>query len=212
MFIAVEGADGSGKTTQIGMLHAEGHLERLGVTMIPAISDSPVGRLARQMLAGGVEGTDQELQAVLTADRVARTEHLLRLLSKRRTILSDRWSLSALVYGSIRLEQPRAVRERMAWILYINQPVLRANHYIVLRVPKEVTVARVASRPRTTEIYEDPGLAGLIVERYEMAINFMRKACPDTHFHDVDGSGSPGDVHMRMVEVLEVCCLAGTAR
>ena len=73
-FIAFEGIDGSGKSTQIGLL-AE-RLKKEGVccytTMEP--TNAPVGSLVRQVMTGRIRMDNKAIAALFAADRL---DHLL---------------------------------------------------------------------------------------------------------------------------------------
>mgnify|MGYP002511929704 CR=1 FL=1 len=100
-FIAFEGIDGSGKSTQIGLL-AE-RLKKEGVccytTMEP--TNAPVGSLVRQVMTGRIRMDNKAIAALFAADRL---DHLLNevdgiasKIEEGTTVLTDRYYFSS--YG-----------------------------------------------------------------------------------------------------------------
>jgi dTMP kinase len=102
MFISFEGADGSGKTTQVqllaGWLSAEGH--EVVATREPG--GTPLGEAIREVVLHGLEMTAWA-EATLFAS--ARAEHVARVirpaLERGAWVVCDRYVDSSLVYQGI---------------------------------------------------------------------------------------------------------------
>ncbi len=185
--IAIEGPDGSGKTTLIERLKR--HYQR--AEFHTAITDSIIGKQIRQILAGKIEATPRQLQALMTADRVWRDFEndgdQLRFV--------DRWTLSAYVYGSVHLEG-EALHRELDWLRRVNAPVQKAE-YIVLCAPPEVLLARMAGRAR--EIYETPKTLRKVSARYVDIAETMLNA---QEYKFVSASGTADEVYNEVARVL----------
>jgi dTMP kinase len=100
-FIALEGIDGSGTTTQKARLAAALRDRGLDVLETFEPSEGPLGTMARGMLRGDDPAAPDLLALVFAADRL---EHLSRCiepaLAAGRTVICDRYVLSSLVYQS----------------------------------------------------------------------------------------------------------------
>ncbi|MDD1677673.1 MAG: dTMP kinase [Methanomicrobiales archaeon] len=100
--IVIEGADGSGKTTQVRLL-----AERLGWAGIPCLTTAeptrapdPVGGLIRTALTGGVTIRDpRAMQLLYAADRLEHAAAVIEpALRRGELVICDRYDLSTLVY------------------------------------------------------------------------------------------------------------------
>ncbi|MCC6031288.1 MAG: dTMP kinase [Pyrobaculum sp.] len=135
-FVAVEGIDGSGKSTVIGLL-AE-MLPRVYVTREP--SGGPIGRLIREWaLRGG--SIDPHVDALLfAADRI---EHYRReiepKLRENFLVVTERYIESSIAYQG-------AAGVSIEFVKYINSLVPRPDLTIILDVDPEIAIARIARR------------------------------------------------------------------
>ena len=113
-FIAFEGIDGSGKSTQIGLL-AE-RLKKEGVccytTMEP--TNAPVGSLVRQVMTGRIRMDNKAIAALFAADRL---DHLLNevdgiasKIEEGTTVLTDRYYFSSYAYHSVDVPMEWVIR------------------------------------------------------------------------------------------------------
>jgi len=144
VFIAVEGIDGSGKTTVIAEVAKA--LPRVYVTREP--SGGPIGRLLKEWaLRGGT--ADPHVDALLfAADRV---EHYKREIEPRLRegyiVITERYVESSIAYQG-------AAGVPIEYILYINSVVPRPHLTIILDVDPAEAVKRIKARERL-EKFED---------------------------------------------------------
>lgn len=165
--IAFEGVDGSGKSTQAKVLAAA-----TDTTLIRSPSDSPIGRLIRDVLGGRAPFPGaQAFQLLFCADRLARAPFVDTV--DRRAVL-DRWSLSGAVYGLVDSQQGE--REWFDWYGRVDCASVRPDVYVVLDVSPDVAVRRVLDRDvGTSERYDR-------VDRVATIAGLYAKY---THFNDV---------------------------
>lgn len=115
-FIALEGIDGSGKSSQIGRLTAR--LEGMGVRCLATREPTggPVGSLIRQIFTGRVTADPRVIAALYAADRidhlVNEVDGLCAVLDKGITVVSDRYYFSSYAYHSVDVD--------MDWVIQAN--------------------------------------------------------------------------------------------
>ncbi|NYB51631.1 MAG: dTMP kinase [Methanobacteriaceae archaeon] len=134
MYICLEGIDGSGKSTQLERLG--NWLENCGfsVTRIREPTDSPVGRLIREMLQTP-HAQDESFQITLAllfaADRMLLMEDIQKNVELKRVVISDRSFYSSLAYQNGR-----------DWVAQINKYALKPDLVILLDLETETAVKR----------------------------------------------------------------------
>lgn len=148
--IAIEGLDGAGTTTQAKRVAA--HLGNAAhLTREP--SDGPIGRLIREMLAGGhaIEGvklSQSTFSLLFAADRL---DHMQRevdpALAAGKIVISDRWYHSSLAYQGTGAERD--------WITALNARARQPELTIFLQVRPEVAAKRRALANRRQELFDD---------------------------------------------------------
>ncbi|MBQ3183026.1 MAG: dTMP kinase [Clostridia bacterium] len=150
-FIVFEGIDGSGKTTQIKLLHKALAERNIPVHITKEPTDDPMGKQLRKYL-GGEEKTDlRAIAALFAADRLHHitTENgILDNLARGNVVLCDRYYLSSYAYQSVDCD--------LDWIMALNREaanIARPDLHIFLDVPAEQSMSRVSSRGET-EIFE----------------------------------------------------------
>ena len=193
-FIALEGIDGSGKSTQIG--HLVARIAGLGLpcraTREP--SDGPVGGLIRQTMTGRTRADPRVIAALFAADRI---DHLVndvdgveKQVNQGITVVTDRYYFSSYAYQSEDVG--------MDWVIGANAlsaGILRPTVTVFLDVPVETVLARIRKGRSHVELFETEERLRRTRELYFQA--FERLGDVET-VAVVDGSGSPEDVAERV--------------
>jgi dTMP kinase len=113
ILIAVEGIDGSGKTTQVELLRQA----LLSAGELPVVSKEPTrgywGNIIRRSATTGRLAVDEELKAFIND----RTEHVEQIigpaLDQGRIVILDRYFYSSVAYQGSRGASPEAVESTM---------------------------------------------------------------------------------------------------
>ena len=153
-FIALEGIDGSGKSTQIGRL-AE-RLTEHGIichtTREP--TGRPVGALIRQALTGQAPLDPRVIAALYAADRIDHLvngeDGLVELVERGITVVTDRYYFSSYAYHSVDME--------MDWVIGANSvsaELLRPTLTVFLDVPVELALERIRRGRDRMELFEE---------------------------------------------------------
>ena len=164
-FIALEGIDGSGKSTQIQYL-AERLKEReirCYTTFEPTYS--PIGSVIHQILSGRVKMDNRALAALFVADRM---DHLLNevngiapMLEEGITVISDRYYFSSYAYQSV--DMP------MDWVIQANEEsrkILRPTATVFIDVPPKMAIERIVKGRASRELFEEQSRLEAVRERY----------------------------------------------
>jgi dTMP kinase len=162
--IAVEGIDGSGKRTQVALLHkalvARGH--QIYATGFP-IYDSWFGKMVGEFLSGEfgpLEEVDPHFTALLYAgDRFEAKAHIEQALAAGKIVLADRYIGSNLAHQTARVS--RAERAAFInWIEHLEHEIYglpREQLVVYLRVPPleaQKLVSQKSARTYTPETHD----------------------------------------------------------
>ncbi len=152
-FFALEGIDGSGKSTQLKLLAQR--LEQAGRPCLTTCEPThrPMGALLRQILTRQVRCDSRVVAPLFVADRL---DHLLneenglcKAVEDGLTVLTDRYYFSSYAYQSVDLP--------LEWVIEANRPcaeLLRPNATIFIDVEPELALERIAQNREGTELFE----------------------------------------------------------
>lgn len=152
-FFALEGIDGSGKSTQLKLLARR--LEEAGIPCLTTCepTDGPIGKFLRQVLIGQVKCDSRAAAPLFAADRL---DHLLnkenglcRAVERGMTVLSDRYYFSSYAYQSVDLP--------LEWVIEVNRPcaqLLRPTATLFIDISPELALARITQNRKRTELFE----------------------------------------------------------
>lgn len=165
VFIALEGIDGSGKTTQIKLL-AE-HLEKAGHKVYTTFepTDSPIGKMIRDIFSHRMEADHKVIAGLFVADRLHhllnKTDGILKKLEEGYTVLTDRYYLSSYAYHSVHMD--------MDWVIQANAisaELLRPDLNVFIDLAPEISMERINRGRTSTEMYETLDNLKQVREKY----------------------------------------------
>ncbi len=200
-FIALEGIDGSGKSSQIGPLVSR--LEGLG---LPCRADreptgGPVGSLIRQIFTGRVTADNRVIAALYAADRidhlVNEVDGLCAAIDKGITVVSDRYYFSSYAYHSVDMD--------MEWVIQANSVsagLLRPTLTVFLDVPVEIALERIHKNRFVEEIFDQEDRLRKTRELYFRAFERLKDV---ENVAVVDGSGTRDQVAERIWAAVSPC-------
>lgn len=198
LFIALEGIDGSGKSTQVKLL--AGYLETLGHDVYTTFepTDSRIGRMIRDIFNHREEGDQRVIAALFAADRLNHLLHsengIIKKLYDGHTVITDRYYLSSYAYHSVYVP--------MEWVMSLNSMsagLLRADLTIYIDIDPASSMDRLTKNRSSTEMYETLSHQQKVYEKYREAIGLTAK---DENIAIVDGSVSPEEVHAQIIKIL----------
>ncbi len=148
-FIVFEGLDGSGQSTQSGLL--KDFLIENGYNVVltkePTL-DSEAGRKIRKVLDKELEISSKGLQELFAQDRREHLEKIIIPALKRGSIvISDRYFFSTFAFGA-------SAGVDLEWLIKINNQFLYPNITFLLKVSPEICVDRIIKRGTKTTLFE----------------------------------------------------------
>ena len=153
LFIALEGIDGSGKSTQLTLLtkklEAAGH--KVHATFEP--TNRPIGAMIRTILKGDTHTDDRVIAGLFVADRL---DHLLnkengiiKKMEEGYTVICDRYCFSSYAYQGTHMS--------MDWVIAANSmsaSILKPDVNVFIDIDPKVSMERITNNRETIEIYE----------------------------------------------------------
>jgi dTMP kinase len=195
--IVIEGLDGAGTTTQIGLLGRRlGGSGHVYVTHEP--SEGPIGLVIRTALEQRITMSHATIAALFAADRMDHLYHrdgeggMLAHLARGVHVLTDRYYLSSLAYQGITLD--------WEWIWDLHEQCIRPDLTLFVDVPVEVCLSRIAARRGGSfDLFENRTSLTAARERYLEAIARLH----EERIVVVDGDALPAEVHGRIWQAVE---------
>lgn len=196
-FIAIEGLDGSGGTTQVARLaqwlRDAGHA--VHTTREP--STGPVGRFIRRALdpqqAEAALG-EAVLPYLFAADRRDHLDReILPALAGGAWVITDRYALSSLAYQSLAIGLPAVAR--------LNADFRPPDLTILLDLSAQACMARIEARGGTRERFEQTETLSAIAEAYDRAAAHVQAA--GHALVRIDASDSIAAVHQQVLAAIQ---------
>ena len=194
IFIVFEGPDGSGQSTQTKLLTKwfvkKNH--RVFITKEP--TTSMIGGIIRSILKKEWKVDMKTLQLLFTADRSYHLQmEILPLLNEGIDVISDRYILSNLAFGSL--------EEDLEWLKKINSKFPGPDLTFILNVPGKVCAERIAKSRFSFEIFETADKLEKIRNNYLKLRNYYK----NTNVI-IGDERSPEEIHKEIVKIVEDYC------
>lgn len=183
-FIALEGIDGAGKSTQAAMTAA--HFYKNGATVCLTAEPSQFlpGGLVRGRLLGEWQSSPECLQLLFAADRAEHLEkEILLRLREGINVISDRYFLSSVAYGAIDCD--------FEWLIHINSQFLMPDLTVYLDVSAKTGAARIAANGKSIELFEKSEVLEKVRQNYQAAMSVFKN---EMLIEPVDGERLKEDV------------------
>lgn len=184
LYIAVEGIDGSGKSTQVDSLRNwfKKKGKEVVVTSEPRKTGSIVGNLIRDVLANKIELTALCFQSLYSAERVLNHESIvIPALKYGKVVLSHRCFWSAVAYGVFDKGETIYTQENSNVIMVANGILSKYYQFITpdftfyLDVSAETAIDRIIKMGKKREIYEERKKLSRIIAGYRWLLKKFPK-------------------------------------
>jgi dTMP kinase len=197
-FVALEGLDGAGTTTQLTLLERRFAEERVRGHCTCEPTAGPVGSVIRAALKGEVLLAPRTMALLFAADR---WEHLTApdtgvraRVARGEIVVSDRYLFSSLAY--------QGVEWSFEGVLDLHRGFPLPAHVIYIDTPVDVSQARLAARPGR-DLYDSADLQRRVAAGYERA--FAAVTAAGMILHRVDGRLPPQRIADQVWEVVRAC-------
>lgn len=189
-FIAFEGIDGSGKSTQIQLLANK--LRDIGIpyytTMEP--TDSPIGSLIHQIMTGRIKTDNKVIAGLFVADRLDHllneTDGILPKIQEGTTVLTDRYYFSSYAYHSV--DMP------MEWVIQANaqsKEILQPTVTIFIDVNPDTAIERITKNRFHQELFEKKSRLIKVREKYLEAFDRLKE---EENYIIIDGNRTQDEI------------------
>ena len=190
IFIAFEGIDGSGKSTQIQLLNEK--IKEKGIRCYQTCepSSGPIGSMTRQILTGRMKMDNRVIAAMFAADRL---DHLLnevdgiaKKVEEGVAVITDRYYFSSYAYHSVDVP--------MDWVIKTNEEsakVLRPDINIFIDIDADTAMERITKNRFHTELFEKKSRLEKVRENYLKAFELLRE---EENIFIVDGTKTPEEI------------------
>ncbi len=191
-FIAFEGIDGAGTSTQIKILAAREEAGKMFFTAEPTPSET--GIFLRQVLSGKIQLAPQTAAYLFAADRAEHVwgkEGLVEKTKNGLTVVSDRYLFSSLAYQGV------SCGEELPELL--NSPFPLPELLFFFDISPEKSLQRVDSRGEAKEIYENREYLDSTAGRYRKIIDrYKKQADSGMRIIEIDATQSKEEIAARI--------------
>lgn len=162
-FIAFEGIDGSGKTTQSRMLAERLSSKNHKIIHTFEPTNGEIGKLIRTYLGGSLDIVGHETMALLfAADRIQHADRILNHIKSGNIVLTDRYCLSSIAY--------QGAFTSALWVEEINKyssKIIEPDLYVYIDLPPEKAIKRLEESRDNFEVYEKEELLEKVYRIYD---------------------------------------------
>jgi dTMP kinase len=172
-FIAFEGIDGSGKSTQVKLLKEKLEAAGLKVYTTCEPTESPMGKIIRDIFNHRIEADHRTIAALFVADRLDhllnKTNGILKMLEDGYIVISDRYYLSSYAYQSPHMD--------LNWVIQANSlsaDLLRPDLNIYIDISPEISIERLNKGRTSIELYETLDNLQNVRDKYHEIIELLK--------------------------------------
>lgn len=172
-FIAFEGIDGSGKSTQVKLLSEKLQQEGHKVYTTSEPTGNPIGTLIRSIFKGKLEVDHKTIAALYLADRLEhllnKTDGIIKKIEEGFTVVTDRYYFSSYAYHGTHMP--------LDWVIEANSlsaELLRPDLNIYIDIAPEISMKRLGKGRNSMELYETSENLINVRAKYAEAIELLK--------------------------------------
>lgn len=198
LFIALEGIDGSGKSSQSKLLQNWFERFHIPVTRTSEPTNNPIGALIRQGFNGTQHWDDRTIAGLFVADRL---DHILNpeygmqhALNKGLSVITDRYYLSSFAYQSAHMP--------MEWVIQANamaMELLRPDVHFYIDISVELAMERIHLNRDHKELYETESNLVKVRNHY---LEILKRFEHEERIVSLDGNRDLAAIHSDIINYL----------
>lgn len=190
LFIALEGIDGSGKSTQIDLLRV--NLEKAGHRVYTTFepTDGLIGKMIRDIFNHRQAADQRTIAALFVADRLEhilnKDNGMLKKLEEGYTVITDRYYFSSYAYHGVHMP--------VDWVIQANAlcaQLLRPNLNIFIDIEPETGMERLRKGRASLELFETLENQKKVRDKY---FEVMEQLKSEEKLFITNGNRSPEDI------------------
>ncbi|MFA4995565.1 MAG: dTMP kinase [Patescibacteria group bacterium] len=190
LFIAFEGLDGSGSTTQVDLLAKNLRGNGLTVSTTKEPTNNLIGGLIRGVLTKEWTIPAEGFQLLYAADRSHHLKHtIIPNLDKGDVVITDRYLFSSIAFGSIGAD--------IEWLREINKHFILPDITFFIKVPPEVCIDRIGKSRDGFELFEEEKKLEKTLATYELLAKDE-----SNRFVIIDGEKEIGDIEKEIYNIV----------
>ena len=173
IFIAFEGIDGSGKSTQVQLLSEKLKNKGKNVFCTSEPTDSPIGSVIRNIFKHRIEADHRTIAGLFVADRLDhllnRSDGLLKKIEEGFTVITDRYYFSSYAYQGVHMP--------LKWVIEANSlsaQLLRPDLTVYIDISPDVSMARLNKGRSLIELYETTENLKNVRDKYFEAFELLK--------------------------------------
>lgn len=191
LFIAFEGIDGAGSSTQLELLAKTLRKEGLRVLATKEPTSNVVGGLIRGVLTDSVKLPPDSLQLLFSADRAHHLQReIIPVLKKGNVVLTDRYFFSTVAYGALDLDRE--------WLLDLNKNFLLPDFIFLLNVSAKVSIKRIKNSRFEVELFEKEEKLSKVAKNF---LALAKKFSKNTYV--LDGALSKKEIADQVIDLIK---------
>jgi len=195
-YIAIEGIDGSGKTTIANLLYNELSKRYNKVILMKEPYDNDLSKKIKEIiLKEHKKNLDYGylLALLFTADRSIKNIDLKKYLNNDYIVISDRSIYSTfsyqILYEGIDIE----------WLKCVSKYIIRPDITFILDVDPKIAVERINSRGKNITSYENIEFLRKVRENFLK----LKEIFPEDNIIYIDGEEKPEEILEKILKIIE---------
>jgi dTMP kinase len=189
-FIAFEGLDGSGKSTQVRLLAERFQATGIKIHTTSEPTSSRIGLIIKDIFKHKMEADHRTIAALYAADRLDhltnKTDGILKRMEGGYNVITDRYYFSSYAYHGVHMD--------MSWVIAANSlsaDLLRPDLNIYIDVSPGISMKRLNHGRNTIQLYESIENLENVRKKYMEAFEMLKEK---EKVFITDGNRSPEEI------------------
>ncbi|MFP3167180.1 MAG: dTMP kinase [Candidatus Nanopusillus sp.] len=195
-YIAIDGIDGSGKTTIANLLYNELSKRYNKIILMKEPYDNDLSKKIKEIILKEHEKNFDNgylLALLFTADRSIKNIDLKKYLNNNYIVISDRSIYSTfsyqILYEGISIE----------WLKCVSKYIIRPDITFILDVDPKIAVERINSRGKNITSYENIEVLRKVRENFLK----LKEIFPNDNIIYIDGEEKPEKILEKILNIIE---------